>query len=146
MMLSCKQEKPKPDDTLSQQASDLAQAIKDNNFELLADYTHPNLLELYGGKEAFVKLYKADVEKDPYNIINVNFYQMDTLIQTPSGFQSIVYFQIEAELEGKLMESVQAMVSISDAEGQDWKFIQLSANFEELKKLIPEVSEKLFIQ
>ncbi|MFN4122254.1 MAG: hypothetical protein ACK4GL_02990 [Flavobacteriales bacterium] len=146
LVSACKPNDIKVKETLAQQAKTLAEAVQNNDFELIADYAHPNLIYLFGGKESFLKAYKEDVLSDPHKILKVEFVSAESPIFVDNGYQSIVYFRTEATLNNELLESDQAMLAISDAKGKTWKFVQISGTFEELQEFVPEVSKKLFVE
>lgn len=146
MLVGCESKDVSVEESLKQQAKKLAEAVQNNEFELIADYAHPNLIELFGGRTSFIQAYKEDVLSDPYQIQKVEFVSAENPIFEDNAYQSIVYFRTEAILNGKLLESEQAMLAISDTKGKTWKFVQISGTFEELQQLVPEVSEKLFVE
>lgn len=143
---ACKPKEINVEDALAEQAKTLARAVQNNDFEVIADYAHPNLIYLFGGRASFLKAYKEDVLSDPHKIIKVEFVSAEPPIMVEDGYQSIVYFRTEATLDDELLESDQAMLAISDMKGETWKFVQISGTFEDLQELVPEVSKKLFVE
>src|SRR4051812_39450698 len=67
---------------LHTQGKAAAKATLDGNYDKLADYTHPKLVELMGGKEKFVATTKALMKSLEEKGIKVISYQLEAAKET----------------------------------------------------------------
>jgi hypothetical protein len=138
-------EKQDLSDIAWKQANELADAMVNGDVSKVAEFVHPNMLKLYGGKENFIQQLQEDLKADPYRYLSIEVEHPDEIISTENSFQCIFYQEtIVYNGEQKLI-STTPLFGISNKEGNQWYFVQLSDEIEKLKRLIPEISDKIKI-
>jgi hypothetical protein len=121
----------------------------EGDFERLADFTHPKVVELMGGREKmaeFVRKGMADMKTQGF----------ETLSYTPAAEPTQVlregrtlYAILPARLrmrtpDGVVFVSESFMIALSGDDGKNWKFVSgATADATRLKILMPEVADKL---
>ena len=134
---------------LHAQALESSRAFMEGNFERLADFTHPKVVESMGGREKmaeFVRKSMAEAKTQGF----------ETLSYTPAAEPTQVlregrklYAILPAKLRmrtpgGTVYVSESFMIALSDDEGKNWKFVSgATADATRLKFLMPEVADKL---
>jgi hypothetical protein len=134
---------------LRAQAEESSRAFMEGNFERLADFTHPKVVELMGGREKlaeFVRKDMAEMKAEGY----------ETLSYAPAAEPTQVlregqklYAILPARLRmrtpgGPVFVSESFMIAFSADGGKNWRFIGgEAADATKLKLLMPEVADKL---
>ncbi|HWS89256.1 MAG TPA: hypothetical protein VN282_19945 [Pyrinomonadaceae bacterium] len=132
---------------LQTQAEESGRAFLEGDYERLADYTYPKLVELIGGREKLIEVVRKSVE-------GMKAEGLQPLSSAPSaptqvlraGRQTyaIVPLKFKMRAPGQVLVSDSFMIAVSDDGGKNWKFLSgASVDEARLKILLPDAAGKL---
>jgi hypothetical protein len=132
---------------LQAQAEESGRAFLEGNYERLADYTYPKLVELIGGREKMIEVVRMGVE----GMKAEGFVPLSSVPSAPVQVLSvgkqtyaIVPVKFKMRAPGQVLVSDSFMIAISDDEGKNWKFLSgASVDEAKLKVLLPDAAGKL---
>jgi hypothetical protein len=134
---------------LHAQAEESSRAFMEGNYERLADFTHPKVVELMGGREKmaeFVRKGMADMKTQGFETLSYTPATEPTQVLREGGK---LYAILPAKLrmrtpDGVVFVSESFMIALSNDDGKNWKFVSgATADATRLKLLMPEVADKL---
>jgi len=132
---------------LRAQAEECVRAFMENDFERLAFYTHPKVVEIVGGRERMVAFLRKGVEE-------MKAEGFETLSYTPGAPTQVLrlgrqtYAVVPATLRMRapkgVLVSESFMIAVSDDGGRRWTFVSGSgAEPAKLKVLFPAAASRL---
>lgn len=132
---------------LQTQAEESGRAFVEGNFERLADYTHPKLVELIGGREKLVEFLRKSVEEmkaDGFVPLSSAPAAPAQVLRVGRQTYAIVPLKFKMRAPRQVLVSDSFMVAVSDDEGKNWKFLSgASLDETKLKMLLPDAAGKL---
>lgn len=129
---------------LKEQATDIANAVVVADFEKVADMTHPNSLEMMGGRDRVIAFQKKSREKSIASGAKIEIERVDDpgdIVESQSVLYS--YVPVIARIYRRIPKQVLLMksifIAVSGNEGKTWKFVDDSG--------IPsrEIVEQMFL-
>lgn len=144
---SCKNTEPSPSDSISTQAKEMSAAFLKEDFETVADFTSPAVLNIVGGKSNMIAGLKASVENMKIQGMSFNaisFEKPSEIVKHENELQATIIQKTEINYSGGKMNSVSTLVAISQDEGKHWKFIDTSNKDEAtVRQTFPNISAQL---
>ncbi|MCA1621851.1 MAG: hypothetical protein LC795_21775 [Acidobacteria bacterium] len=134
---------------LRAQAEESSRAFMEGNYERLADFTHPKVVELMGGREKmaeFVRKSMAGVKSQGFETLSYAPAAEPTQVLREGGqFYAILPAKLRMRTpDGVIFVSESFMIAVSADDGKNWKFVSgATADAAKLKLLMPEVADKL---
>lgn len=122
------------------EAEKMAQAMEDGDYELLMDYTHPNILRVSGGKQKMAAVVAEEMAKmadNGFTFESVEIGEPSDIALKQDGYQALVPKTTTLLMNGKKIVSNDFLYGFSDAEGKKWTFV-------EAKQLKSEAGKQLF--
>ncbi|MEJ7627946.1 MAG: hypothetical protein WKF35_13855 [Ferruginibacter sp.] len=116
------------------------------NWEEYVKYTHPAVVEMIGGKEKFVKIVSEFMTELPDS--SIKFFELGKpmqLINSGHDWQTVIMQKLDIYIQGKMVRSVSYLVGESLDNGKTWTFFDSKGDREVVKKMKPDVSDKLII-
>ncbi len=132
---------------LKAQAGECTRAFVESDFERLADYTLPKVVELIGGRAKMVEVVRKDMaEMKTEGFETLSYETSDPTQVLRVGGQT--YAVVPAKLRMRTPEGVfvseSFMIAVSADGGSSWKFVGgSSANPATLKILLPAAAARL---
>jgi len=110
---------------------------KRKDWNAYADYMHPVVIEMSGGKEAFIQILESQSEI----LDNVQLYKVGKVFQltkTGKQYQCIVEAFIQMKINGEVASGSSYDIAISE-DGRKWNFFRIppSVTSEQIKELLP---------
>lgn len=131
-----------------QQSADSVQlTFKFKNWTKFADLMHPKIMELTGGREAFISLVKRQMEslKDA-TIDTMKTGNVLQLLYHKGEWQCIVEAFLQMTVEQTTITAVSTSIGVSEDGGLSWKYMRVSdGNEARMKSFIPSLSPSLKI-
>lgn len=119
------------------------------DYAKFANFTHPKLIEIFGGKAKMIETTKTLMSKmkdEGYTFLDITFKNPSKFIKKGNETQFTIIEQILMNTpKGKLLGS-STLIGASCDNGKNWKFIDSSGKPKELiKKYFPDLSLNLEI-
>jgi len=134
---------------VKKQAEIMGNAMIDNNYSVLIDYTYPKLVKLMGGKEKMLQYLKTGVQQ----MKSSGFRFKNAIIGSPGRFYtagSEIHCLIPETLDiktpkGTLVTNAH-LLAISQDNGKSWTFVDISERtMATVKQLFPNFNHDLKI-
>jgi hypothetical protein len=144
-----KEKSTKPEDypNLKQQADEMGEAFLSKNHEKFADYMHPELMRMIGGKEKFLQVMDSADKMMDSNKIEVSKYQVEPptqILEHENGLYAVLPTTLvmkSPEMKEPLTDQG-ALLAASSDEGKNWKFVRVESK-SKLKIIFPTLVDKL---
>lgn len=113
---------------LKEQATDIANAVIAANFEKVADMTHPNCLEMMGGRATVIATQKRMREKTIALGGKITIERVDDpgdIIESHSALYSYVpvVARIHSQMPKRVLLMKSIFIGVSEDGGKNWKFV-----------------------
>jgi hypothetical protein len=110
---------------------------KRKDWSTYADYMHPVVIEMSGGKEGFIQILESQSEI----LDSVQFYKVGKIFQlskTGNQYQCIVEAFIQMKINGKIASGSSYDIAISK-DGKKWIFFRIppTVTSDQIKELLP---------
>ena len=133
--------------TIKSEAQKCANAVLNQDFDVVVAQTHPRIVTFMGGKESMITTLKrgmADMRANGSVFSEVTIGTPETPRKIGAWLTSIVPEQAVIKVkQGKLLVN-SVLLGISEDEGRHWKFIDLGAvSSENFKTSFPELAGKI---
>ena len=134
---------------LRAQAEESSRAFMEGNYERLADFTHPKVVELMGGREkmaAAVRKGMAGVKSQGFETLSYAPAAEPTqVLREGRETYAILPTKLRMRTPGAVIYvSESFMIAVSADDGKNWTFVSgATADAARLKLLMPEVADKL---
>jgi hypothetical protein len=133
--------------TLRAQAEESSRAFIEGDFERLADYTYPKLVELIGGREKLVEFLRksvGDMKAEGFVPLSSVPSAHTQVLRAGRHTYAIVPLKFKMRAPDQILVSDSFMIAVSDDEGRSWKFLSgASVDEAKLKVLLPDAAGKL---
>ncbi|HEX6184026.1 MAG TPA: hypothetical protein VFZ44_09125 [Pyrinomonadaceae bacterium] len=133
---------------LREQAEESSRAFMEGNYERLADFTHPKIVELMGGREKLAEVVRK-------GMVEMTTQGYETLSYTPAAeptqvlregreLYAILPARLRMRTPAGIYVSESFMIAVSGDDGKSWRFVSgATADAARLKLLMPQVADKL---
>lgn len=133
---------------LRAQAEESSRAFMEGNYERLADFTYPKIVEMMGGREKmaeFVRKSMAGVKAEGFETLSYVAADPTQVLREGRDTYAIVPAKLRMRTPGgTIFVSESFMIAFSADDGKNWKFVSgATADAAKLKLLMPEVADKL---
>jgi hypothetical protein len=121
----------------------------EGNYERLADFTYPKIVEMMGGREKmaeYVRKGMAEVKSQGFETLSYSPAAAPTQVLREGGqFYAILPAKLRMRTpSGVNFISESFMIAVSADDGKNWTFVSgATADAAKLKLLMPEVADKL---
>jgi hypothetical protein len=110
---------------------------KRKDWNAYADYMHPVVIEMSGGKEGFIQI----LESQPEILDSVQLYKVGKIFQlskTGNQYQCIVEAFIQMKINGQVASGSSYDIAISE-DGKKWIFFRIppTVTSDQIKELLP---------
>lgn len=132
---------------LKLQALEVGKLVKSGDFERLADYTHPKVFEMAGGREALIKNGREAVEelkKEGFEIVSTKVGEPKDAVAVGEELFSNVPMTVMLKTPKGTIQQETTLVAVSNDNGANWKFLS-DMNQERFKALFPIAATRLQI-
>lgn len=134
---------------LNSQLEEMKNIMLNGNYEKLADYTYPRVIEIMGGKSNMIKVIKQSMNKiknDGFSIINLKYINSSEFLRKGDELQcSLTQIIVMKTPKGKI-ESEYTLIAIFKDNGQNWTFIDTSGKDKEtMIKYFPNLHNEISI-
>ncbi len=130
---------------LKTQADEMGVAFSANDFNKFADFMHPKLVKMAGGKNKFISSLDASMEQMKSAGFELISYEMGEPIQTievDNQIFSVVPTETVMKLPKKTVTEQGSILAVSEDKGANWKFVRVTSK-ESLKRLFPNAIDQL---
>jgi len=129
------------------QAQSYANAVKTNNYNKVAELTHPDIISMGGGQEFIISDLKAEGDQlvsQGFTYTNVEVGNHPEFLITTEEIQTIIPVKYYLSFNSKEVESWSNLFAVSSDKGVTWKFVNLD-KFDEpsLREFVSNVSPEL---
>jgi hypothetical protein len=131
--------------TIQMSADSMQTSFFKKDWNSFANLMHPQIFELTGGKEAFVKLVEQQMEllKDA-SVDSMKTGSVLQLLYYNGEWQCLVEAFMQMTVESMTLSSASTNIGVSKDGGATWKFIRVpDGNEMQMTKLIPGLSPQL---
>lgn len=104
----------------------MSNALLKNDLGVLADYTHPKILEAVGGKAKMIALVKASIaviEARGLTFRSFSIGKIGEFYSDGKDLYCVVPQKILMNTKGGYVSSLSSVLGISEDEGKTWKFV-----------------------
>ena len=135
-------------DAAQAQAQACAEASITGDLNKLADFTHPKLIALIGGRTKLIEGLSKQREK--LKIAGLSFVSVQAQVPTEviaggAGWYCVVPLTYRVKtVEGRMLLD-QPMLGISNDDGKTWRYLDLTMTEPQVRKLFPEIPKTLKI-
>lgn len=144
-----KEKSTKPEDypSLKPQADEMGEAFLSKNNEKFAEYMHPELISMIGGREKFLELMDSANKMMAERKIEVSKYDVESPTQILEHEKQL-YAVLPTTMVMKSPEMKEpvtdksALLAASSDEGKNWKFVRIESK-SKLKTIFPTLVDKL---
>lgn len=121
----------------------MTKAFAKRDWSTIAEYTHPNVVKMMGGKEGMIEIVKAGMKDIPDTAIKkIGIGKIIGL----KGNQCVIEQEMLMHLQGVSVSSVTYLVGESFDNGKNWRFFDASSvSGTELKQIMPNYDSSLTI-
>jgi hypothetical protein len=135
---------------LKSQADDLGRATVDEDYQKMADLTHPTLVDKFGGRDGFIQRLGskvAEMKDQGFQFKQVTYSEPSKLVEELGELYAIVPFKaMVASPGGATATQPSFLIGVSPDGGITWKFINGSGVAEDrnkLKAILPNFPNEL---
>ncbi|WP_320815579.1 hypothetical protein [Flavobacterium sp.] len=137
-------------ENLNSQLGEMKNIMLNGNYEKIADYTYPRVIEMMGGKSNMAKVTRQSMDKiknDGFSIIDLNYKKPSEFLKKNNELQcSLTQVIVMKTPRGKI-ESEYTLIGISNDNGQNWTFIDTSGKDKEtMLKYFPNLHDDIIIK
>jgi hypothetical protein len=121
-------------------------ALIKEDFGKIADLTHPKIVKLMGGRDKMISVMKdstAKMKANGYVIRSVKVGAPSDLVSGGGDSYVVVPFQLEMKVPRGKVTQKSFVIGVSSDRRKTWKFINGSVDRKLIKKVLPELPEKL---
>jgi hypothetical protein len=126
---------------LKEQAEETGKAIVAGNYETIIKYTHPNLLNMMGGREAMLSMLKTSMEevgKQGISIESITMGEPGSTVQAGDEIHCILPQTLIMKIGEARMRSEGHLLCISQDKGKNWFFLDVSGiDHTNIKTILP---------
>jgi hypothetical protein len=129
------------------QAEALVKATVSGDFAKVADFTYPNVVKEFGGKEKMIAVLKNDsaqMKAEGFELTAITVGEIKQIAKVDLEIFAVVPVKITIKSPEGKEAGESSMVGISTDNGVNWKFIN-GINQERFKAAFPKAAEKLQI-
>ncbi len=129
------------------QVKSYANAVKTNDYEKVADLTHPDVISMGGGQEFIISDLKAEgdqLKSQGFSYTGIEVGNHPEFLVTTEEMQTIIPVKYFMSFNSKEVESWSNLFAVSSDKGVTWKFVNLD-KFDEpsLREFVSNVSPEL---
>ncbi|MEM7656022.1 MAG: hypothetical protein AAF399_07830, partial [Bacteroidota bacterium] len=109
------------------QAGKVARFTFEGKYDSLMNYTHPNVFDVVGGREAMLHMIKAQMAEAAQQGIAIESIEIGDSIQISrfgSEYHALIPKFTKMSFQGKLLMSSSHLFGFSDSLGQSWTFVE----------------------
>lgn len=138
-------------EAVKRDANAMNQAFFRGDFETFANYTHPAMIKMAGGKKKLIEVLQksiADMKAQGYRIVSASAGAPLNMVATGDELQAVVPQQQVIDVPAKQGElhGTSHMLGVSRDGGKSWTFINVDGmSREEVRQVLPTFSPKLDI-
>ena len=125
---------------LKEQAEACSRAFIEGDYERLADYTHPKVVELTGGREKmaeFVRKGMAEMKADGLEPLTYVTSEPTQVLKVGEQTYAVVPARLRLRAKETVFVSESFMLGVSGDGGKTWKFVSGNVDPATLKTLLP---------
>ncbi|QPH41598.1 hypothetical protein [Pedobacter endophyticus] len=136
-------------DNLNKQANDMLVAFQKGDYNTLLRYTHPKIIEDFGGQKKALKTIKIAIEtlrNQKVQIKKVILGKPTQIITDEKTIQCVMPQNMEMQIDETIAKSTVYIFGISYNGGNTWYFVNADSEKEEsLRTKIPEMNKHIVI-
>jgi hypothetical protein len=132
--------------TAKAKAIECQEALIKGNYEAFVDLTHPKVVEGVGGREKMIEKMSTGMKAmkaKGLEFKSAKFSDPSDPVAVGKDLYITVPFTLEVAIPGARGTSNNALVGISSDGGKTWMFIDTGPGRDTLKKLFPDLPDKL---
>ncbi|HEX8331513.1 MAG TPA: hypothetical protein VF622_02755 [Segetibacter sp.] len=115
------------EENIYRSADSMMSAFKNKDWATFANYSHPAMIKMMGGQEAFVKLITDQMQQIPDTAIkSIGVGKIMQVVKTDQDQQCVVEQNMLMELQGMRITSTTYLVGESLNGGKSWTFFDAS--------------------
>lgn len=132
---------------ISEDLNKMGLAMNNEDYKVLLDYTHDNIIRSVGSKENIINVIKASIaelKSKQTSVEKIALLEIHDIQK--SGLQIQTYFtqEVQYNIGGKTQKTIQKIIGDSNDNGNTWKYIQIdNKSREEILKIFPQLNTKL---
>lgn len=129
------------------QVKSYANAVQSNNYEKVAELTHPDVINMGGGQKFIISDLKVEgdqLKSQGFTYTGIEVGNHPEFLVTTEEIQTVIPVKYFMSLNSKVVESWSNLFAVSSDEGMTWKFVNLD-KFDEasLREFVSNVSPEL---
>lgn len=125
----------------------MTKSVERGESEKIIERTHPSLMKLVGGKEAFEKMTRTAMEQ--LQAMDIKYISLDVGTPSrlyPAGEEEVCFVPrvTVLEIEGQRMKSTSFLIAVRRVNGTEWKYLDgagLAKNPQMLYQLLPKLQK-----
>lgn len=127
------------------EAEIMSNLLVNRNYEGFVKYLYPPLIDIMGGKEKVLEIFKQGLP-DGNILKSVKISYPSDIIKVKNQIQCTLEETIELKVRDGRLISTSTLIGISDDDGKTWCFLDAnSKSLETLKMAFPNLSDKLIL-
>jgi hypothetical protein len=133
------------EENIYRSADSMLAAFKGKDWTTFAQYSHPAMIKMLGGQDAFVKLITAQMQQIPDTAVkSIGITKILQVVKTDQDQQCVVEQNMLMELSGMRITSTTYLVGESLNGGKSWTFFDASnGSVVKPKDLKPNLSPEI---
>lgn len=136
-------------DAINAAGSELAQAMVSKDYEILADYTYPKIIEMMGGRKRMITIVGSGMERmadQGLRFSKVEIGAPEEIFQAGSEIHCLVPQKTVMTNGSGTATNNSYLLAISNTNGERWYFLDIAQlTNENAKELFPEFNSNLKI-
>lgn len=121
-------------------------ALIEEDFSKVADFTHPNVHKLMGGREKMIAQLKSgnmDMKLQGYVIRSVTVDEPSEPVSAGSDLFIVVPFLLEMKARGGRIFQKSSVIGVSSDQGKSWVFVNGDLDIKTVKKALPNLPDQV---
>ncbi len=130
---------------LKTQADEMGAAFSANDFDKFADFMHPKLVKMAGGRNKFISSLSTSMEQmksTGFELISYEMGEPTQTIEVDNQIFSVVPTNTTMKLPKRTVTEQGSILAVSEDKGINWKFVRVNSK-ESLRRLFPNAIDKL---
>lgn len=133
---------PSAKQVVVERAEELTKALIKEDYDKVADLTHPRVVESVGGRKKMIEGMRQ-LKEAGYELRSFKLDTPSEPVNARSELYIVVPGQIEMKVPGGKTLQKSFVIGVSTDEGKSWSFVNGDLELDQLKKVLPNLPDKL---
>jgi len=132
--------------TVKGKVEEINNALIKEDYNKVADLTHPSVVKKAGGKEKMIAGMETslkDMKSKGFSFEAVKVEEPSDPVSSDSEIFVVVPFVLQMKAPGGKLKSKSFVIGVSSDQGKSWVFVNGDLDIEKVKLILPTLPEKL---